>query len=561
MRIGLLGAPELAWRAENLGFGLTSVAVAGNHVYTLCDQGDREFLLALHRDTGERMWATEIGPAHKLWLTMRWLTQRTPTIDANRVYAVTSTGVLNCVRATDGRSMWSIDYRIAFGTEKPIWGYCDYPLVDGDNLICVPGGKDASVVALNKSSGDEVWRTILPDRPHAGYAATVVAEMYGRRFYVVGDSERLHGIDAETGEHLWQFDAGFRIANSHTPFVIGEQLFVPNAYGFGIALLNVSQVDGGWSATAHYRKSQFMSALQDNFVVVGDFAYSAASHRVYCCNWSTGERLWLAHLEDGAGRISMTWADNSLYMQHGDGTVVLARVNPNGATVTGRFRLPEAHDKRGSTYPVISAGRLYLRDEDRLFCYIIGNRRPSWLDEGPRLVRVHWPAVEASNEEPFPIFVATPPKIATRMLELADTKTGDLVVDLGSGDGVIVAQAAKHFGANAIGYEINEELAASSRTMLDNEGLSDRAQIRAQDMYTADLSDAAVVTAYLNSEALEKLKPQFAQMKPGGRIVTHGFQIPGATPIRKVETRSERDEPHAIWLYRTPLTFESTVKD
>src|SRR5262249_12226877 len=150
--------PPLAWKARGLGEGVASVAVAGGRVYTLGQRSEEESLTALEETTGKPVWSVPVGAAIQENRVMRWLGQRAPLVDDERLYATTARGDIVCLRAVDGKEIWRRRYLQDFEGKRGIWGFADRPLVDGDRLICVPGGKRATVVALNKKTGDVIWK-------------------------------------------------------------------------------------------------------------------------------------------------------------------------------------------------------------------------------------------------------------------------------------------------------------------------------------------------------------------------------------------------------------------
>jgi len=136
------------------------------------------------------------------------------------------------------------------------------------------------------------------------------------------------------------------------------------------------------------------------------------------------------------------------------------------------------------------------------------------------------------------------------MLKLAEVKPGELVYDLGSGDGQIVIMAAKEFGARAIGVEIRRDLVEESLRKIKEYGLEDRVTIIHGDFFKVDISDADVVTLYLLTSVNERLRPKLEkELKPGTRVVSHDFEIPGWKPIKVVEINEEW-RSHKIYLYR-----------
>jgi SAM-dependent methyltransferase len=131
-------------------------------------------------------------------------------------------------------------------------------------------------------------------------------------------------------------------------------------------------------------------------------------------------------------------------------------------------------------------------------------------------------------------FVVTPDHVTRAMLELADVKPGDFVIDLGSGDGRIVIVAARHFGARGLGVEIVPDLVAHSRDNARRAGVADRVEFRVQDLFETDLAPATVVTMYLLPEVNLRLRPRLQALKPGTRIVSHDWDLGDWKPDRVV---------------------------
>src|SRR5262245_56691687 len=178
------GGPPLLWKAEGLGHGVASTAVSRGRIFSLGSRGEHECVTALDEKSGKLLWSTPVGSDVKERSIMRYLAQRTPTIDGDRVYAVSASGVLVCLGTTDGKERWRKDYLKDFGGKKHYWGFCDYPLVDADRLICTPAGSDATIMALDKVSGVVIWKASVPDGGANGFSALVTAEFGGVRQYI-----------------------------------------------------------------------------------------------------------------------------------------------------------------------------------------------------------------------------------------------------------------------------------------------------------------------------------------------------------------------------------------
>jgi precorrin-6B methylase 2 len=228
--------------------------------------------------------------------------------------------------------------------------------------------------------------------------------------------------------------------------------------------------------------------------------------------------------------------------------------------VNAEFALPDPQKSMGTTTPIVTGGRLYVREDDQLFCYNVREDALQRPPGTPRTVVLTVPQItavptsEKHDRTLRSVFVPTPQDVVEKMLELADVKKADVVYDLGSGDGRIVITAAKKYGSKAIGFEIDKELVELSRTKAEAAGVKPLVSIEAKDLFTASLGDADVVAVYLLPKQLEKLLPQFEKLKPGSRIVSHQFEIPGVKPDRThtVESKDDGDK-HTLHLWTTPL--------
>jgi SAM-dependent methyltransferase len=148
-------------------------------------------------------------------------------------------------------------------------------------------------------------------------------------------------------------------------------------------------------------------------------------------------------------------------------------------------------------------------------------------------------------------FVPTPQDVVERMLELAQVKSGDVVYDLGSGDGRIVLTAAKKYGVKAVGFEIDRDLIRESREKIRREKIEHLAEIREQDILTVDLSPATVVTMYLLPEVNLKLRPNvWRELKPGSRVVSHDFDMGDWKPHKVEHVKDSSGWDHTLYLWR-----------
>jgi outer membrane protein assembly factor BamB len=546
------GGPPLSWKADGLGQGVSSVAVAGGKVYVLGYRGETEYLNALNEADGKPVWSTAVGPTFRGAMSiMRWLSQRTPTVDGDRVYAFTADGALICLATADGKEQWRKDYVKDFEGQPGSWGYCDFPLVDGDRLICTPGGAKATVVALDKRTGATVWTCALPGAPRSAYGGIVPAEIGGVRQYVHQFESEAVGLAAADGKLLWSRGPAATTGprgNVHTALVRGDQVFASSGWERTAALMRLTPDANGFKVEEVYRTSLALDPWVGSSVRLGEYVHTANG---LCVEWKTGRPVPQPAPPgpSGAGaargmsrvvRMTMTCADGRLYHRTGNNVVTLTEVTAAGAYAKrGEFAAPASREPTW-TFAVVTGGRLYLRNEDVLLCYDVRE-------------------TAARRRRPDVIFVPTPQDVVEKMLELAGVTKDDVVGDLGCGDGRIVVTAAKRYGCKAVGYDLDPECIRLSVENVKKEGVDKLVRIEQKDVLTLNLSGLSVVTLYLGPAMNAKLVPQLEKLKPGSRIVSHAFPMPGVVPYKVVSvTSTEDDVTRRLYLWTTPLKKEST---
>jgi outer membrane protein assembly factor BamB len=533
------GGPPLLWKANGLGEGVPSVTVAGGKIFVLGYRAGKEFLTALRETDGTRVWSTELGEAPRETSGMRWLLQRTPTVDGDRIYPFRTNGELLCLGTGDGKVRWRKDYVKDFEARRPIFGYSDFPLVDGNKLICTPGGAKATVVALNKVSGEVIWTCPVPQGDQAAYGAVVVAEAGGVRQYINFLSHGVVAVSAE-GKFLWRHDdIANGVANAYTPVVRGDLVLCASGYRKGFGLLQLVPEGAGITAREVYMVRKPLQNWLGSVVLVGDHVYLCCGGAIgpISIEFKTGKILWQAgRTLPLDGQVSLAFADGHAYLRSANGRMLLARATSDGLVKKGDFVPPRSPgDEPTWTFPVIAGGRLYLRDQDVLLCYDLREKKPR-------------------PKRPDVIFVPTPQDVVEKMLELADVKKDDVVADLGCGDGRIVVTAAKKYGCKAVGYDLDKECVRLALDSVQKEGVEKLVRIERRDILEVDLSGVSVVTLYLGPVLNAKLIPQLEKLKPGSRIVSHAFDLPGMKPDKVISvTSAEDDVSRKVYLWTTPL--------
>jgi len=364
------GGPKLLWTFDNAGLGYSGPAIVGNRLYTLGAYAGNEYIYAIDAATGGELWSAEIGPV----FINGWGDgpRSTPTVDGTRLYALGARGILTCVEVANGKKTWSVNFQNDLGGKLPGWGYTESPLVDGDRVVCTPGGAQGTLVALDKKTGKVIWRSTSLQDP-AAYSSIIVAEVGGLRQYIQMTSQGVVGVAANDGRLLWRSDlARNGTAVIPTPIFRNGFAYVTSGYGAGCGLLKLTPEAQGTQAEKIYGNT-VMKNQHGGVVLVGDHVYGYSDNRGWMCQtFQTGE---MASESKAISRGSVTFADGQLYCYGEDeGTVVLVEAGPSGWTEHGRFELPRKtgqQRKSGQiwTHPVIANGRLYLRDQDLIFCY------------------------------------------------------------------------------------------------------------------------------------------------------------------------------------------------
>ncbi len=359
------GGPRQIWKTEGLGQGYAAFAIAHGRLFTQGQRGDRQFVLALDAATGKKLWETPTGPAFP---QDRGDGPRgTPTVDGDRVFAMAGEGTLVSLDAKTGNVFWKMNVVEKFGGQVPHWGISESPLVDGSNLIVTPGGPGAAIVALDKKTGNLVWKS---QSDPAGYSSAIAAEVGGIRQIIVFTGQGVVGLRANDGTLLWKYDkVSNRTANIATPIFQNGFVFLSSAYGTGCALLKLTAQGETVKASEVY----FSREMQNHYstsVVVDENAYGFSNAILTAMNLETGQVAWR---DRSVGKGSVTYADGKLYLLSEDGVVGLAEATPAGYKEKSRFQIPRG-DFPTWTPPVISGGRLYLREQDNLYCYDIKKR-------------------------------------------------------------------------------------------------------------------------------------------------------------------------------------------
>jgi outer membrane protein assembly factor BamB len=329
---------------------------------------------------GKELWATRLGSAYGRQRMPQGKEGPgcTPTIDGDLAYALGLGGDLVCLRVADGQVVWRKSLAADFAGAVPTWSYRESPLIDGDKLIVTPGGKEATLVALNKKTGEVIWKAQVPGGDPAAYSSAIAIDFGGQRQYVQLLRGGLVGVAAEDGKFLWRYDhpASRNGINISTPLYHDGQVFAAAAYNTGGGLAKLSKDDkGGVKAEEVY----FTRAMQNHhggMILLDGYLYGASGGNeggyLACLDFKTGKVLWDERNKPdrtGVKKGSVALADGRIYYRQEDGTMILFEPSPREYIERGRIEQPDRSGKPAWPHPVLANGKLYLRDQDVLLCY------------------------------------------------------------------------------------------------------------------------------------------------------------------------------------------------
>jgi outer membrane protein assembly factor BamB len=359
------GGPPLVWKAQGLGAGYADFSIAGGILYTQGQRANQQFVLAIDVKTGKKIWETPTGGPYR---ESRGDGPRgTPTIDGDRLYALAADGTLVCLETRTGKKIWTIDLMKRFQSQVLNWGISESPLVDGERLVVTPGGRDSSVVALNKTNGETIWKS---QSDEAGYSSAIAFDLGGIRQIAVLTGDAAIGLNIKNGNLLWRYNkVSNRTANVATPIYRDGYVFFSTDYGTGCALLKLTPQGESVKATEVYFNREMKNHYSSS-VLVGDYLYGFSSSILTAMKFQTGDVAWR---DRSVGKGSVTFADGKLYLFSENGVVGLAEATPAAYKEISRFQI--SHGSYPTwTPPVISDGKMYLREQDNLYCYDIKAR-------------------------------------------------------------------------------------------------------------------------------------------------------------------------------------------
>jgi outer membrane protein assembly factor BamB len=363
------GGPPLVWKATGLGGGFSSVSICDGKIYTMGEANGAFNMLSLNATDGKILWTTKVSdiPEKRVKNENDYPGPRsTPSTDGSLVITLGPYGDLLCADAATGKEKWRKNCQKDFGAgNRSDWMYAESPLLDGDNVVFTPGGSKGAVVALKKATGDLVWQSAeLTDS--ACYSSLVPAEIGGKRQYLILTASHVAGIEAATGKVLWKADRKGKVAVIPDPVYKDGILLVSSGYGVGGTGFKITADGGSFKAEEIYADPKLHNH-HGGLQLVGDHVYFLDDRSMKCAELKTGKIAW----EDKSfPKGSIAYADGHLIVRsEKKGTIALVEASPEGYKEAGRFDQPERSKRDAWPHPVIIGGKLYIRDQDLLFCY------------------------------------------------------------------------------------------------------------------------------------------------------------------------------------------------
>ena len=394
--------PPLAWKITELGGGDSAPSISAGRIYGMGNRGEDEVVWARSEKDGKELWVSRLGPAFE----QRGMPQSkegpgcTPTVDGERLYVIGMGGDISCLQVSDGKILWQKSMARDFGGRGPTWNFRESPLVDGDRVICTPGAQDAMLVALDKLTGNTIWKTAVPASPAspagetggpgggrgrfgrgggsgAAYASVIAIDFEGQRQYIQLTAKGLIGVAASDGKFLWRYDrpANGMGINCSTPLYHDGRVFAASAYGAGGGLAKLSKDASGAIKAEELWFSRNMENHHGGVVLVDGALFGANGGNgggyPVCLDFQTGEVLWNEKDADKRRlrKGSVAVADGRIYYRTEEGAVVLIEPSRKEYLERGRFEQPDRTSLPAWAHPVIANGKLYIRDQDTLFCY------------------------------------------------------------------------------------------------------------------------------------------------------------------------------------------------
>lgn len=382
------GGPVKQWTAKGAGRGYSSPIIGGGRLYVTGDFGEDLFILAYDLE-GQPLWRTKNGSA---WLNQYQGARSSVTYSAGKLYHQNAHGRIVCLDAADGRELWAFNTLERFRGENITWGLSECLLVDERAVYAAAGGPDALLVALDKRSGEILWRSeplLVADKDGApetpGYAAPILVNFAGRRVLIGASSRHLYCADADTGRLQWtQPRPTSYSVLAMSPVLIGAAVFMTAPFGPPGALYRlVAPAGPNGKVGVEQVWTTKLDTAQGGVVHADGRLYGSYYPRNG--GWAALDATNGEVLYDSPATVkgAAIHADRRLYALCEDGWMLLLEPTAAKFEERGRFRLANVRDRNAWAHPVIFEGRMYLRYQDELFCFDVRANPPARTASNP----------------------------------------------------------------------------------------------------------------------------------------------------------------------------------
>lgn len=362
--------PELLLSVEGIGKGFSSPIFDGQFIFTTGMTDSLDFITCVDM-TGAIKWKTIYG---RSWMKSFSDTRGSVTVDGDRVYVISGQGELSCLNKTTGDIIWKRDIDKEYKSERHIWGVSESPLIVDDKVICSPGGKETSIVALNKMTGELIWKSKSAGGQRA-YTSPMLYQYKNFRYILATTATNLIALVPETGEVVWTYNyyakefwdqPGLIWAN--TPLCKDDEIFICMGYDFPAVMLKMDSLGTSVSEkwVDHTFDNHHHGVVEVDGKIFGSNWKSNRDGKWVCMDWKTGE---IEYVADWFTKGSMVFADGMLYVYDERwGNVGLVKPDPNGFNVVSSFKVNKGSGQHWA-HPFIADGKMFLRHGDVLLVY------------------------------------------------------------------------------------------------------------------------------------------------------------------------------------------------
>jgi outer membrane protein assembly factor BamB len=358
--------PTVLWSVNGLGEGFSSPAVTSDKIYVTGMLDKMGYLFAFDKN-GKLLWKKSYGAE---WEKSFPGCRTTPLIVDDRVYLMSGYGRVVCMNAQTGDEVWAVDTAKDFSAQLLQWGITESLLVEGDRLICTPGGPQATVVALDRKTGKTIW-ICKGNGENSGYCSPILVQQGKTKLIITMTQKSIIGVNFDNGTLLWTFPhvTDWDI-NPNTPIVKNGNVFCLSGYGSGSVMLKMNA--DGTSVQKAWENKEFDSQIGSAVLIDGYLYGSGHNSKGWkCVDWQTGQQKYVSN-ELGKGNIIA--ADGMMYCYSEKGELGLVQPNPNQFTVISTAKVSLGNNQHWA-HLVIRDGRLYVRHGDTLIVYSVGNQK------------------------------------------------------------------------------------------------------------------------------------------------------------------------------------------